>query len=153
MNRTIQLERESRSLAGRALWWAFIALSTRELIGEFFFTKAGYMMYYIDIPPHFFGGIACGYFALAVFIWNFPRAIADNLRLRFIFGIPVTLSIGALWEIYEVFDGYAAMEREIGFFYYKFSTVKDLAVDIAGAVFILYCYGRRRRNQASGATG
>lgn len=61
-----------------------------------------------------------------------------------IFGIPVALAIGAIWEIYEVFDGMANVEMQIGGAFYKMGTVKDLVVDSLGAAFILYFRGPRQ---------
>lgn len=130
---------------GYAFFAAAIALGIDRIIGtdglNLVFCEKFFVMYYIDVIPHFIGGIACGFAGTSIYrltglttggatVWEKNIELGVNIG----FG----LCIGAFWEIYEIVAGYAALEISFGFRYYIFSTGKDILMDSLGAWVATY---------------
>lgn len=80
--------------------------------------------YWLDIPVHLLGGIACalGFSILPYFGWKrFPQYSG------FVWYVLFALSVGVLWEIFEFASGVTRVEQ--GF---VLDTVIDFGMDLLG---------------------
>jgi hypothetical protein len=73
--------------------------------------------WWFDVLMHFGGGLVCGLMARAMGLKKFTHIVA------------VVLSVGVMWEVYEVVIGISMTELR-----YTTDTAKDLAMDIFGVI-------------------
>jgi uncharacterized membrane protein YjdF len=102
---------------------------------HFYFTY-----WWFDIMMHFLGGVIV--FLLSS--WFYARFLKEDLSLRaFIFALVSVLAVGSAWEIYE--NVIKLTYRAFGS--YRFDTIKDVLVDMAGAFIAFLVLNRLNRHE------
>lgn len=94
-------------------------------------------VWWFDVFLHFFSGACVG--MATILAWNYfsGTPVTDKLKMIFIAFIG-TLTIGLLWEIFELYFGITFLAD--GIFYIR-DTVSDLLMDMSGGFFgVLYAY-------------
>ena len=98
----------------------------------------GYILYPpVDIPMHFFGGVAMAYFLSAAFAALPDGAVRDDLRAigQAVFVIALTATASTFWEFAEfISDAVFGTGAQLGLE----DTLLDMALGIAGGTsFVL----------------
>jgi len=94
---------------------------------------------WFDMPMHFLGGMWLG----LAFIWLLPPNQSSRISiLKIILGV---LTIGLLWEVYEVLVDGAFSQKPFDLF----DTVSDLFFDLAGGMTAVFYFFKRIILQSS----
>jgi len=123
-------------LAALAGVFAGVALLLNWLLGEYFnlylSTELG-LVYWIDVFPHFCGGVACGFAGvITLSLWKGFR-----LRHYYVVILALTILVGVGWELYEIRLGMLEVEGQFsfpGYDHHLFNVVKDMLVNCLGAL-------------------
>ena len=86
-------------------------------------------IWYYDIIAHFLGGIGL---ALSIFY-----ILKDRNHI-----ITLTFVLGIIWELYEIYFGLTG--HPVGSFKYLLDTIKDLIIDILGAMTVWFFVNRNK---------
>lgn len=97
---------------------------------------------WLDILVHFLGGFLIGLFVI-FFAVSYSKL--ENLGkykiIIFSLVIGITLAVGLLWELWEVFVGFTDTLTDLG------DTILDLIMDTAGSVVAIY-YSKKHLEQS-----
>lgn len=131
-----------RVLLVSSLVGAVLLYSANRLAGIYFLY---WRIWWLDIPMHALGGLTVGLLGawaietLSRQGWVFSRATAYCSLASFV------LVVGCFWEFVEYLIGYTF--NTIGS--YRWDTVKDVAVDLAGGSLAFWFYWPARRRPVS----
>lgn len=121
-------------LLGRAAWAPLLVFGLH-IIFEY-----GIRLYarfpLLDLPMHFFGGMAIAYFASSCFAALPESEISRKLRpvAQFIFSVTMTATAAILWEVLE----YASDTLfHTGMFGSQYDTLMDLTLGLSGAAVLM----------------
>ncbi len=88
-------------------------------------------IWWIDILMHFLAGACVGMAVLLVIFYRKKFEMISNTRLIWL-GILGALTIGVLWELYELYFGITMLSDGMP---YITDTISDLLMDILGGFF------------------
>ena len=97
------------------------------VVGDIFHLK--WSIWWYDIPLHFLGGSLVA--MSVVLLWHFLYLNTVHKNAIVLTAVFSALTVGIVWEIYELYFGITSLSD--GWYYY-FDTIKDLVVDVCGAV-------------------
>ena len=128
-------------LVGRAGWAPILVFLLHVFISR---VLNGYILYPpIDIPMHFFGGVAMAYFLSACFAALPDGAVRDDLRAigQAVFVVALTATASTFWEFAEftsdvLFGTLAQLGLE--------DTLLDMALGVAGGMSFVLTSWRQR---------
>ncbi len=129
--RLVDVSRVGAALVSRAGWAPLLVFLLHVFISR---VVNGYILYPpLDIPMHFFGGVAMAYFLAKCFSALPDNAIARSLRslAEVVFVVSLTTTSSVIWEFAEftsdtVFGTHAQLGLD--------DTLLDMALGIAGAL-------------------
>jgi hypothetical protein len=133
--------RVAGQLVGRAGWAPILVFLLHVFISR---VLNGYILYPpVDIPMHFFGGVAMAYFLGASFAALPSDAVRGDLRAvaQFVLVVSLTATASILWEFAEfTSDAFFGTRAQLGLE----DTLLDMALGIAGgASFVLASWRQR----------
>jgi hypothetical protein len=121
-------------LVARAGWAPLVVFLLHVFISR---VLNGYILYPpLDIPMHFFGGVAMAYFLSASFTALPEDAVRVDLRAvaQFVFVVSLTATASTLWEFAEfTSDAFFGTHAQLGLE----DTLLDMALGIAGGTSYL----------------
>jgi len=104
----------------------------------------GYILFPpVDIPMHFFGGVAMAYFLAASFAALPGDAVRGDLRVvaQFVFVVSLTATASIFWEFAEfTSDAVLDTQAQLGLE----DTLLDMALGVAGGVSFVFASWRQR---------
>lgn len=106
-----------------------LIIGVMDLVAEFFYLH--WALWWYDVILHFLSGALIGLTVLI--LWNAFFSFSEDQRLKIIgFVFLSSLTIGLLWELFEIAGGITSFADGI---VYVRDTVSDLLMDITGGFF------------------
>lgn len=100
---------------------------------------------WFDIPMHFLGGVFIAFLLIWFFYWSgYTRLKTPSPRAFFVSIIGGTIIVGIGWEVFEYLLGVSW--RPEG---YWFDTIKDMSMDVIGAVIATFIFNAMQRRSAT----
>jgi len=124
----------------KLLSFVLFVLAILHFLGVKFYLDWVYSWY--DMVLHFLGGVAVGLFAIWVFEHISGYNLWTNIRIL-IWGLVMVLTVGVLWEIFEIYVGFTDFGDGMQ---YVTDTISDLVLDSVGGILGLI-YGLKTRNE------
>lgn len=114
-------------------------------IGTFVFNTIGIwlglysIIWWYDMPLHFFGGLFTGLLAISFFL-NYKIFVSSSTFKTLFAILFVVLIVGLLWEGYEIFFDIISNRRHI-----FTDSLSDIFFDLAGGLEACFIYFRHKK--------
>ena len=104
-------------------------------------------IWWFDIPMHFLGGVFLGLLFLLYFKKYFSNFDREKIFIQIIIILGFVLTIGVGWEIFEFLLEQVSILKDMDLMRMTVGdTLKDLAMDSLGGIFIAVIYGAKAKN-------